>query len=121
MEHNTENSLGIDLDDGRSMVGPCQEGVGEAKSDEAEVDAPVFWLAQYADNDILTREGMCQVFKCAPRTVFRMAERFEIPPPLPLAGRSVWVVGRLKAWIIGVAQCKEEEALREAKRLKILK
>lgn len=121
MEHDGKNYSGIDLDDGRSMVGPCQEGVGETEGDASAMDAPVFWLAQYADNDILTREGMCQVFKCAPRTVFRMAERFEIPPPTPLAGRSVWVVGRLKAWIIGIAQSKEEEALREAKRLKILK
>lgn len=103
------------------MVGPCQEGVGEMENAGMEMDAPVFWLAQYADNDILTREGMCQVFKCAPRTVFRMVDRFEIPPPTPLAGRSVWVVGRLKAWIAAVAQGKEEEALREAKRLKILK
>lgn len=121
MELDMKNDSGIDLEDGRAMVVPCQGGVGDAEGDEVEADTPVFWLAQYADNDILTREGMCQVFKCAPRTVFRMVDRFEIPPPTPLAGRSVWVVGRLKAWIAAVAQSREEEALREAKRLKILK
>ena len=98
------------------------DGVIEA-GEEGRVDneTAVFSLGGYHDDDYLTRTGMRLIFQCSERTLFRMVERFEIPPAMPLAGRSVWVIGRLKAWIANVARHKEEEALKEAKRLNILK
>lgn len=97
-------------------AGPAAGNCGE-DGDEATV----FRFSEFCDDDCLTRAGMLQTFQCSERTLFRMVERYEIPPAIPFAGRSVWVIGRLKAWIAAAARNKEAEALDEAKRLNILK
>ena len=47
-----------------------------------------------------------------------MIGRFEIPPPITLAGRKIWLVGKLRQWIIDAVTRKETDALNEAKRLR---
>lgn len=101
----------------------CEEAVDTATEnggDDSCAEIAVYCIGKFHDDDCLTREGMRAVFQCSERTLFRMVERFEVPPPMPLGGRSVWQIGRLKAWIVSSAQQKEAEALKEAKRLNVL-
>ncbi len=83
---------------------------------EFDERAACFSLGEYKDSDLLTKVGMAQVFKCTFRTLQRMVERFEIPPPTPCAGRSVWSVGSLKAWVANQIATREAEALKLAKK-----
>ena len=76
-------------------------------------------LGKYADGDLVTKSELCRAFNCSDRTIQRMVERFEVPPPMTLAGRKVWIVGKVRAWLTEVADRKEAEAMREARRLKV--
>ncbi len=87
---------------------------GEPEFDES---AACFTLGEYRDDDLLTKAGMAKIFKCTFRTLQRMVERFEIPPPTPFAGRSIWIVGRLKTWVASAAEAREAEAMKQAKRI----
>ncbi len=69
-------------------------------------------LAEYVDGDYITKAGLAAAFACSGRTIQRMVERLEIPPPMTLAGRKVWIVGKLRAWIAASAQRQEVEALK---------
>lgn len=110
MKCDMEMDSEIDFEGGHDMLACADEEEGEAT-------ASVLSLSGYGDNDYLTKTGMCRVFKCANRTVQRMVERYEIPPPTPLAGRHVWIVGRLREWISVVAEHREAEAMKEARRM----
>lgn len=97
--------------------GDCGVLPGEIKNRRTDVVALALNLAGFSDGDYLTKTGMCQVFKCTGRTIQRMVDRFEIPPPTPVGGRRIWNVARLKAWIANVAEHREVEAARTAKRM----
>ena len=76
-------------------------------------------LGKYQDGDFITKVGLAEVFGCTERTLQRMVERLDIPPPMLLAGRKVWIVGKLRAWIAHTAERQEAEALKAAGRLRI--
>ena len=80
----------------------------------------VISLDRFSDNDYITKAGLTDVFYCSERTIQRMVERFEIPPPSTVAGRKVWRAGKLKAWLAQADERVESEALAEAKRMRIL-
>lgn len=86
-----------------------------------KTDAPAMaiGLGRYQDGDFITKKELGQALGCSERTLQRMVERFEIPPPMSLAGRKVWLIGKLKTWLSEVAERKESEAMREARRLKV--
>lgn len=106
----------INLSDGRTTMS-CDNGDIEENGEQFDTAELVLSLAGYSDSDYLTKAGMCHAFKCTQRTVQRMVDRFEIPPPMPFAGRNIWIVGRLKAWIVNAAERIEGDALKEAKRM----
>ncbi len=84
-------------------------------------DGPtVIELDRFSDGDYITKAGLTKVFDCSERTIQRMVERFEIPPPSTVAGRKVWRAGKLKAWLAQADDRTEAEAMREAKRLRVL-
>lgn len=89
------------------------------KTSQADAPATVIGLGRYRDGDFITKKELGQALGCSERTLQRMVERFEIPPPMSLAGRKVWLVDKLKAWLSDAAERKESEAVREARRLKI--
>jgi hypothetical protein len=95
--------------------GAADRGTGSKRPDVLSLALD---LAGYADGDYLTKAGMRRVFRCAGRSIQRMVDRFEIPPPASVGGRNIWNVGRLKAWIADMARRRETEAAREAKRMK---
>lgn len=84
-----------------------------------ETPATLIGLGRYQDGDFITKKEMGRALGCSERTLQRMVERFEIPPPMSLAGRKVWLVGKLKAWLSEAAERKEAEALKEARRLRV--
>jgi hypothetical protein len=91
----------------------------KGKNRRPDVASLALNLAGYADGDYLTKSGMRQVFKCTGRSIQRMVDRFEIPPPAFVGGRNIWNVARLKAWIADIAGRREAEAARTAKRMKV--
>lgn len=76
-------------------------------------------LGAYNDADMLTKKEMCSVLRCSPRTLQRMMERFEVPPPIWLGGRKVWIVGNVRTWIDDIAKRHEKEAARVARKMRI--
>ena len=79
----------------------------------------VMSLDKYSDTDFITKPGLAAAFGCTERTLQRMVERFEVPPSIYLAGRKVWIVGKLRAWIAKAAERQEEEAVKAAGRLRV--
>lgn len=78
----------------------------------------VISLSGYSDTDFITKAELCRALQCSERTIQRMIGRFEIPPPTTLAGRKIWLVGKLRRWIIDAVIRKGTDALNEAKRLR---
>jgi predicted DNA-binding transcriptional regulator AlpA len=85
----------------------------------AQAPATLMNLGRYADGDLITKRELCRAFGCSERTLQRMVERFEIPPPMTLAGRKVWIVGKIRAWLVAAAERREAEALKDAWRLNV--
>ncbi len=101
-------------------VFPAKINVPEDETGEGE--APfVVRLGEYHADDLLTKHGMTRLFQCNLRTVQRMVDRYELPPSVQMAGHSFWIAGRLKSWIAGVAEMREAEALKQAKRLNVFR
>ena len=67
----------------------------------------------------MTKAELCRALNCSERTLQRMIERFELPPPMTLGGRKVWIAGKVRAWLAEAAERKEAEALKEARRLRV--
>ena len=76
-------------------------------------------LRGLADGDLITKPELCRCLGCSERTLQRLVERFEIPPPMTLGGRKVWLVGKVRAWFADAAERRTAEALKEARRLRI--
>jgi hypothetical protein len=55
-----------------------------------------------------------------PRTIRRMVRRHELPPGIPLAGKTVWLAGKILSFLDGKLEQAAKEAEREAGRLKAL-
>ncbi len=75
-------------------------------------------LAELPAKAILDENQLATIFGVRPRTVRRMVSRFELPPPIKLAGRSVWLVGKVLTHIETAADKAAEEAVRRARRLR---
>jgi predicted DNA-binding transcriptional regulator AlpA len=75
-------------------------------------------LRGFADGDLITKRELGKCLGCSDRTIQCMVERFELPP-MGLAGRKVWLAGKIRAWLAAAAERREAEALKEARRLKV--
>ena len=76
-------------------------------------------LSGFADSDLITKQELCQCLGCSERTIRRMVDRFELPPPVDLGVRKVWIVGKIRGWFADAAERREAEALKEARRLRV--
>jgi predicted DNA-binding transcriptional regulator AlpA len=76
-------------------------------------------LGRFADGDLITKQELGKCLGCSDRTLQRMVERFELPPPMTLGGRKVWIIGKVRAWFTDAAERREAEALKEARRLHV--
>ncbi|MCX5769263.1 MAG: hypothetical protein NTZ09_03170 [Candidatus Hydrogenedentes bacterium] len=78
-------------------------------------------LANLPEKAILDEKRLASILGVTPRTVRRMVVRFELPPPVRLAGRSVWMVGHILAHIQAAAEHALDDAERQARRLRNLR
>jgi predicted DNA-binding transcriptional regulator AlpA len=53
---------------------------------------------------------LMQAFDVSERTIRRMVDRYELPPPFKLAGKSVWIVDRVHSWLNEAAELQEKKA-----------
>jgi predicted DNA-binding transcriptional regulator AlpA len=104
-----------------SELGETAGAVGQgsaATGAETPKAAPgiVIGLAALPDKAVLDVGALAAVLHVAPRTVRRMVYRCELPPPVPLGGRRVWLAGRVLAHLAESAERAEREAERQAAR-----
>jgi predicted DNA-binding transcriptional regulator AlpA len=102
-------------------VGSETEPEGEQHCDEAtatseEPGLVIDELATLPERAMLDEARLAALLCVTPRTIRRMVSRFELPPPVPLAGRSVWFAGRILDHIEKAAEKAEREAQRQARR-----
>lgn len=71
-------------------------------------------FADLPSNAILDEEAMASVFSVTPRTVRNMVRRNQIPPAIPLRGKSVWVAGLVLAHILRAAERAAQNADKQA-------
>jgi len=69
-------------------------------------------LATLPPDSMLTEAALAGALGVTSRTIRRMSGRFELPPPVRLAGRAIWIAGRVREHI----QARAERAAREAER-----
>ena len=69
------------------------------------------------ERTLVDERKLATALKVTPRTIRRMVARFELPPPIRLAGRSVWMVGHVLAHIQAAAERALSNAERQARRL----
>ncbi len=75
-------------------------------------------LAALAPETLVDETALARHLAVSKRTVRRMVARYELPPPVRLAGRATWRVGRVLAWIEARADKVEHDAQRQWARLK---
>lgn len=69
-------------------------------------------LAALAERTILDEGALANALNVCRRTIRNMVERGELPPPVPFAGRSSWIVGKILAHF----EKRSEDAARAADR-----
>ena len=74
-------------------------------------------LAKLHDKTILDESKLAGILKITPRTLRRMVRRAEIPPPISLGGRSIWLSDRVLSYLNTAAELAEKEALNQIKRI----
>ena len=77
-------------------------------------------LAQLPAKALLDEDALAGVLSVSKRTIRRMVARFELPPPIALAGRSTWIADRVLAHIEARAERAARKAELEARRIEAL-
>ncbi len=84
---------------------------------QAEAGVCLVELAGLPDAAEMDARALAHALGVHEKTLRRMAQRGEIPPGIRLAGRSVWLAGRVRAWIQDRAEQAEQKAKREILRI----
>lgn len=74
-------------------------------------------LAKLPERSILDEGRLAGILNISSRTLRRMVARGELPPPIPLGGRSVWLSDRLLSYLNSAAEKAEKAVSEEAKRI----
>ena len=74
-------------------------------------------LARLPEKAILDESRLAAALQVTSRTIRRMVDRLELPPPVQLGGRSIWMVGRVLAHIESALETAEREAAKEHRRI----
>ena len=75
-------------------------------------------LAELPPNAIIDQAALARALSVTERTIRRMVARFELPPGVPLAGRTVWLAGKVLAHFAAAADAAACEAQGVAARLR---
>jgi len=71
-------------------------------------------LAKLPEKALLDETALAAAFGVTPRTVRRMVGRHEIPPGVPLAGKTVWMAGKVLAFLEAKLDRMQASAQRRA-------
>ena len=85
---------------------PAGKGVGAGRILDS--------LAKLEAKTLLDATALAAALGVTKRTIRRMVAHFELPPPVPFAGRSTWQAGKVLAWFEARAERAEREAERRA-------
>jgi len=77
-------------------------------------------LARLPEKTILDEHRLASLLGVTGRTVRRMVQRHELPPPISFGGRSCWFAGRVLAHLDAQFERAEREAERHAAKLRTL-
>lgn len=94
-----------------------QTNISVSPANSRQGSLTIDYLAKLPENTILDERSLANVFSVTPRTIRRMVNRFELPPPIPLAGRSIWIAGRVIQYINAAAEKAERDAKREIQKI----
>lgn len=99
-----------------------QDSIPETEPDETAIaDVGVITdLAVLPERSLVGEAWLAKALGVTERTIRNMVTRYELPPPVRLGGRSMWLVGRVLDYIDGTALRMAEEAMREAERIREL-
>jgi predicted DNA-binding transcriptional regulator AlpA len=75
-------------------------------------------LAELPERAFIDEKALAQALGVTKRTVRRMVGRYELPPPVSFAGRSMWQVRKVLTWFETQADRLARDAQRSANRLK---
>jgi len=103
---------------------PCSEAAAGVRPVGAASDVDGGWtltaLAELPQRAILDERRLAALLGVTRRTVRRMVQRNELPPPVRLAGRSCWLAGKVLGHIEQAADRAARDAEREAARIRAL-
>jgi hypothetical protein len=74
-------------------------------------------LAELPGKSLLDEAALAAALNVTKRTVRRMVARFELPPPISLAGRSTWIAERVIAHLDERAERAARAAEQESRRV----
>ena len=74
-------------------------------------------LALLPEKAMLDESKLAESLRVTTRTVRRMVSRFELPPPIPLGGRSVWMAGRILQHFEDAMERAGQRAVKEQQRI----
>ncbi len=77
-------------------------------------------LAELPGKALLDEGALAGILGVSKRTVRRMVARFEVPPPVMLAGRATWIAERVLAHLTARAERAARKAEAEARRIEAL-
>jgi N-methylhydantoinase B/oxoprolinase/acetone carboxylase alpha subunit len=83
---------------------------GKVGSESMGMAGVVDVLARMPERAILDEKAMAEAFRVTPRTVRRMVGRYEIPPGVPLAGKTVWMAGKVLSFLESKMEQAESSA-----------
>jgi len=69
-------------------------------------------LATMPEKSIIDEVALARILRVTTRTIRRMVQRHEIPPPVNLAGKSVWFAGNILSHI----QTRVDRSAKDAER-----
>jgi len=92
---------------------PIQEDLALHEDDEQGEGFEIGELALMHPKTLLDKQRLAQLLAVTSRTIQRMVERSEIPPPITFRKRSFWMAGHVLRHI----ESQVEEAAKEAERM----
>ena len=85
------------------------------KSDQGKI---ITRLQEMPSSALVDEAALAHTLGVSKRTVRRMVARYELPPPVRLAGRSTWQAGKVVSWFEQRAERLAREAERHAKKVR---
>lgn len=113
MTVSTTEKLHLNVDDGTSSPMPADFENG--------LDGVYPHLGKLPENTIITEDALARMLGVCARTIRRMVERCELPPPFRNGGRSCWLAGMVVEWLAETAKKEIEKSRQTAKRMQGLR